>query len=579
MRRSHPTARAALVAIALGALLGACDGRSPIDATRPSLDVEAAAAGPDSGELVLYPSGAVATDDGGAPAGSAGAYLATLAAAPSIRIGVVQFADSIVLGSAADYAVKDRAGGVTLFTGSNGAVVVRLASVLVSNFRLQVMCSSVAAVNARRALAEAAGHVTFTNFNATVGCTRLFIGAFPPPPANTFAARRTFRNALIAAGLAANDSFWVVVSFGSTLFSVRQGAVIKHNVDPVVITSSDGLVTIGGARYRHRGEARTNGAGTMAGVNELPVEEYLYGVVPRELGPVQFPEREAQKAQAVAARTYALRGLGKRSADGYDLRATTDDQVYGGFAAEHPVSSQAVDETRGVVVTHGGALIDALFSSTSGGHTADSEESFSAVVPYLRGIVDSDRKQPPGLSPSKEMIRGSSDLRYLRQYRQHDFEADWAGFHRWSFEWTQAEMASILATSLGRPVTTVYEINELSRGPSGRVLALEYVTDAGRDTVRRDAIRASMRFINASGARQNLLSTLFFIEATDEKGREVHKHDYGTVVPAGFRAYGAGFGHGVGMAQTGAVGMAAEGYGYEAILKRYYTGVDLESRY
>ena len=74
----------------------------------------------------------------------------------------------------------------------------------------------------------------------------------------------------------------------------------------------------------------TNGRGTLAGINELPMEEYLYGVVPRELSPVTYPEPEAQKAQAVAARTYAHANLGKRWSEGFDMGATVSDQVYGG---------------------------------------------------------------------------------------------------------------------------------------------------------------------------------------------------------------------------------------------------------
>jgi stage II sporulation protein D len=562
--------RPTLAALALGALLlGACDGRAPVGPTRASLDVEAAEVGPDSGELVLYPTDAVATDDGmGEAAAVPGLFLATTAAAQSIRIGVVQAAESITLGSAASYTVKDRAGGTTLLTGANGSVVVKLASVLTSNYRLQVMCGSVSAVNARKAAAEAKGYVTFTNFNTAANCTRLFIGSFATTA--SFAVRNAFRNEVIAAGLAANDSFWVIVSFGSTLFSVRQGATIKNNVDPVVITSSDGLVTINGLRYRNKGEARTNGAGTMAGVNELSVEEYLWGVVPRELGPVQYPEVEAQKAQAVAARTYALRGLGRRNADGYDLRATTDDQVYGGVAAEHPVSTGAVDDTRGVVMTHGGALIDALFSSTSGGHTADSEESFANTLAYLRGVPDAERGEAYAHVPTLEVFRAHANPQSLRALKEGDYESDWARFHRWTFEWTPDDIVGVLRTTLNQPsLTAVSEINVLSRGPSGRVLELEYVTDVGRFTVRKDAIRASLRSIDANGTRSNLPSTLFFVEPVKERGQ----------LTGGFHVYGGGFGHGVGMGQTGAVGMAQKGHTFEEILEFYYQGIALDTKY
>jgi stage II sporulation protein D len=202
-------------------------------------------------------------------------------------------------------------------------------------------------------------------------------------------------------------------------------------------------------------------------------------------------------------------------------------------------------------------------------------------VPYLRGIVDSDKNYPPGLTASKEAIRGSSDLRLLRQYRQHDFETDWAGRHRWTFEWTQAELGAILSATLNdnQPVGTVRRITELSRGPSGRVLELEIVTDVRTFVVRKDAIRAALRYLDAANEPRNLPSTLFFIEAVDAKGKEIDKKDVGVVTPSGFRVFGAGFGHGVGMAQTGAVGMAEAGYSFDQILKRYYTGIDLVPDY
>ncbi|MFL5580088.1 MAG: SpoIID/LytB domain-containing protein [Gemmatimonadaceae bacterium] len=589
MRPRTPLARATALAGAVILLLGACLREGPVAPTRASLDMdEAAVVDSDTGDLVLWPS-----DVQPPAAATGGGPLLALAGAtvPSIRIGVVQSSATIVLGSLADYTIKDKATGVTLMSGTNGSASVTLAAVPEVYIYYQVVCGSVAAVSTRQAQATALAYFTLTEnvlkADGTLNCVRLLIGRLPTT--STTAQRTEFKNTLISEGLAASDAFARTITIGNqTVYRVTRGTLSMQSVNPVVVTSNGGVVTIGATattlrRYRGKGEARINSAALLAGINELPVEDYLYGVVPQELGPVAFPEMEAQKAQAIAARTYALGNFNRRGSDGYDLRATTDDQVYGGYAFEHPVSNQAVDETRGVVATYNGGLIQALFSSTSGGHTSDNEEVFnSAPVPYLRGIVDSDKHYPPGLAADKEAIRNSSDLRLLRQYREHDFETDWASLHRWTFDWTQAELASILATSLGKPVTAVYEINELSRGPSGRVLALEYVTDVGRDTVRKDAIRASLKFINASGGQSNLPSTLFFIEATDDKGHEVRRQSYGATdapLPAGFRVLGAGFGHGVGMAQTGAVGMAQEGYSYEAILKRYYTGVELETRY
>jgi stage II sporulation protein D len=444
-----------------------------------------------------------------------------------------------------------------------------MADVLEVHWRVQVMCASVAAVAARKALAEAALHPTLTEFVPAANCTRLYIGQFPLSA--SFAVRNAYRNQLIAAGLAQGDSFYRQVSIGSTKYRITRGDTQLENVSPVVVTSSTGLVSINGLIYRDRGEARVNGSGTLAGINELPMEQYLYGVVPRELGPIAFPEVEAQRAQAIAARTFAVAGFGRRGSDGYDLRATTDDQVYGGYAAEHPVSNAAVDATAGVVLTHTGKLISALYHSTSGGHTADNEEAFSgAPTDYLRGVPDAQRGKALEHVPSLKIFKAHANPRSLRAAKEGDFESDWASLHRWTFEWTMNEISGIISAFAQQPVGRVRAINVLERGPSGRVLRIEYVTEAGTFTSTKDQTRAALRFINAAGNLANLPSTLFFIEPIED-------HPSGEIV--GYRAYGGGFGHGVGLSQTGAVGMAQKGRAYGEILRHYYRDVELVSWY
>jgi stage II sporulation protein D len=120
-------------------------------------------------------------------------------------------------------------------------------------------------------------------------------------------------------------------------------------------------------------------------INILNLEEYLKGVVPGELSPYYFGELEAQKAQAIAARTYALKNIGQFDDLGFDLYATPLSQVYEGMSIEHPLSTRAVDETRGEVVTYDGKLINALYTSTCGGATEDAEKMFEGnSVPYLK---------------------------------------------------------------------------------------------------------------------------------------------------------------------------------------------------
>ena len=142
-----------------------------------------------------------------------------------------------------------------------------------------------------------------------------------------------------------------------------------------------------GRRYRGQLVVFLNDRGRLNLVNELPIEQYLRGVVPRELGPGAYPELEALKAQAIAARSYTLRNLGEFADEGYDLCGTPRCQVYGGMDDEHPLSDRAVAETAGEILLYGGQPIDALYSATCGGHTENVEVIFPLKrAPYLRGV-------------------------------------------------------------------------------------------------------------------------------------------------------------------------------------------------
>jgi stage II sporulation protein D len=137
--------------------------------------------------------------------------------------------------------------------------------------------------------------------------------------------------------------------------------------------------------YRGRIEVFTNTRGALTVVNVLGLEDYVKGVVPNELSAGGYPLLEAHKAQAIAARTYALRNRGQFMSQGYDLLPTTRSQVYRGLVSENSLSSRAVDETRGIVATYNGEPINALYTSTCGGRTEDAGNIFNDEVPYLKG--------------------------------------------------------------------------------------------------------------------------------------------------------------------------------------------------
>ena len=220
-----------------------------------------------------------------------------------------------------------------------------------------------------RARLEAAG------FDASVQGTRIITDSKTDSPQST----RTAGNVRLTSRSSAPSR--EVVASGTA------GPMFRSNA-PVVFASDDernAPVRFNDRPYRGRIEVFTNLRGSLTVVNELGLEDYVRGVVANELSPGGYPAIEAHKAQAIAARTYALKNRGQFMAQGFDLLPTTRSQVYRGLASENALSSRAVDETRGIVATFAGEPINALYTSTCGGRTEDSENIFNQAVPYLRG--------------------------------------------------------------------------------------------------------------------------------------------------------------------------------------------------
>jgi stage II sporulation protein D len=501
------------------------------------------------------------------PTSMSASLVAELQSTPDgyIRIGVVPSATEIELGAIGEYTLTNKATDVVLFSGE-GTTTVELLSAggIDTRLWLQTACASETAKDDWLARAAALGYETHTQFVSSVPCYRLLLGTLN----QGWSARVAFKEQAIADGLAAADAFWKSITIVDGEPQIRVAfpggeAVVQA---PVVVTPAGELVTIDGAPYRGVAEVWTNASGALAGINELPLEEYLYGVVPRELPPEPYGLAEAQKAQAVAARTYALANMGKRSSDGYDLLPTTGDQVYGGYAAEHPVSTSAVDATAGIVAMFEGDFIVTLYHSTSGGFTANSEDVYTTEVPYLRGVPDAERGRAFEHVPTLEVFMRNANPVNLRAHAEGDFESDWSRYHRWTVSWTAEEMAEILSGTLGMPITEVLAIRVTDRADQGRVRTIEFETDVGTFEAHKDAIRWTLRYPTSTGAIASLRSTLFYIEPMlDRRSKEV----------IGWMAWGGGWGHGVGMSQTGAVGMAERGRSYEQILAHYYQGVEL----
>ncbi len=166
----------------------------------------------------------------------------------------------------------------------------------------------------------------------------------------------------------------------------EQSASVSSANEMLIEPAGEWPVTVEGRRYRGRLRVRAVGDEALI-INELNLESYLKGVVPAEMGPSQFPELDALKAQTVAARTYAVAHLGDHDDEGWDLCDTPACQVYKGVGVEHRLSDRAVSETAGLVAVFNDKPINAMYTSTCGGHTEDASLLFpGSVQPYLTGV-------------------------------------------------------------------------------------------------------------------------------------------------------------------------------------------------
>lgn len=165
-----------------------------------------------------------------------------------------------------------------------------------------------------------------------------------------------------------------------------KGTYYKINSDNIVIKPlSPGFVSAKGKWYRGIIMIQ-NKNGKLTVINNVPLEDYIRGVVPSEM-PSSWAT-EAHKAQAIAARSYALANLGKRAKYGYDLKDTPEDQAYGGASKETPDTNYAVDETKGIVLTYNMKVINAYYSASAGGQT--NVNSWGSSLPYLRSVPSFD---------------------------------------------------------------------------------------------------------------------------------------------------------------------------------------------
>lgn len=265
-------------------------------------------------------------------------------------------------------------------------------------------------------------------------------------------------------------------------------------------------------------------------INRVPLESYLYGVVPAEM-PHAWPAA-ALRAQAVAARSYAMSMLGKHQARGYDLCATDDCQVYHGAAVEARSSNAAVEATQGQVLYANGKILAAYFCASAGGYTENSEEVWVQRLGHIRAVPDFDQNSP---------------------------------HYEWRRELTNEALAAGLARQ-GVQVGELLQVRVVERSTSGRVKQAEVVGTLGARRVSGEGLRG------AAG----LASTLFSL-APRPGVAPPGQAPTGPIPPSGFMFVGRGWGHGLGLSQWGAKAMGERGYAHTAILAHYYPNSQLRA--
>ncbi|MEB3209028.1 MAG: SpoIID/LytB domain-containing protein [Synechococcus sp.] len=287
--------------------------------------------------------------------------------------------------------------------------------------------------------------------------------------------------------------------------------------------------------YRGRLQVLVGGSGLRA-INHVGLESYLPSVVASEM-PANWPQA-ALRAQAVAARTYALRQ--RKPADPFDLSATVSSQVYKGVDAETPSTREAVLSTRGQVLMYGSSLANAVFHSSSGGATENSGDLWSQQLPYLVSVPDFDQASP---------VQAWQQRLEPEQLQQAFAEIGGA---------QRIDVLSTTSTGRVRQARV--------SGPSGTLVV------SGAQLRSRLGLRSTMVRFELVASELAALPPLPLLPDQYQDGG--FQPQVQLPLPS-LLAVGRGYGHGVGMSQWGALGLAQRGQSYDQILRHYYRGTEL----
>lgn len=339
----------------------------------------------------------------------------------------------------------------------------------------------------------------------------------------------------------------------------------RYTRDQIGITAGNGRIQVKSVSdetvnrlYAGSLRLQPNAYGTYTLVNQVPLETYLRGVVPHEIG--IRTTQSVMEVQAILARTYALRNLRRFAIDGYQLCATTQCQVYYGLGDTHAATDRAIAATAGLVLTYNNELVDAVYSSTTGGVTASFTDVWQgADRPYLRPVIDS-------ISTRWDLQQKSlTDEANVRQFisQQQGFNETGAEWFRWrreaGLEDLNRELRAFLVTQKSpfAHFKTIQAMQVTARSASGRVQKLAITTDLGVVEIEKDNLLIVFDAPN---------SIFFYLEPLIGADKTLR----------GYAFVGGGLGHGVGLSQVGSYKLGNLGWSSDRILSFYYPGTQLQ---
>ena len=317
-------------------------------------------------------------------------------------------------------------------------------------------------------------------------------------------------------------------------------------------------------------EVRRITGSDMTLINILPLEQYLYGVVPAEIGSSANPE--ALKAQAVAARTYTLNALNKHAKYGFDLCTTTACHVYKGYDGEAASTNKAVDDTAGKKVTYNGKLAEVFYFSSSGGVTEDVKNVWGSNIPYLVSVED---KYESGKTYNYnwQIIKSAESISNTLKGRGYDL----GDILSVSVTKTAPSGRAIELTVKGTKNHKIYTLNDC-RSAFGLESQWYTITTDADIAIKNAGLQAektqlgAKKVMTAAGLKNLPASKGSKITVLGADGVK----DTVPVITEQYTFSGKGWGHAVGMSQDGAMGMAKAGFKYDEIITHYFPGTKVE---